>query len=179
MAGIAVTFVLLVIVGIQILRYHGVVGYPSTYTLAPYQAGIVYRRGKAVREAGPGRHLVFVGTEKIIFLDKRPIQVSFEDRAVALADGSVAIYGFALSAQVANVNKVMYASATYGQIPAFVALCVTRKVLNQYDTGRVLSSRSGIQEEIIRSCQSRLAASGFDLNSFRLTQLRIATPEPQ
>lgn len=79
---------------IYVLRYYYLIGFPTSYTLAPFQGGILYRRGKAVREVGPGRHRVISGIEKILFLDKRPIQANFDGRAVALADGAIAVYGF-------------------------------------------------------------------------------------
>lgn len=176
MSGLIVALVFVAGVGLYLLRYYCVIGYPRRYTLAPYQGGMVYRRGKPIRDAGPGRHLVFVGTEKIIFLDKRPIQANFEDRAVTVADGAIAVYGFAMSAQVSNVRKAMYASANYNQMPAFIGLCVTRRILNDCETSRIGSGWAAIESEMTELCRSRLAAAGFDLNSFRLTQLRIAVP---
>lgn len=178
MGDLVFALVLVCIVGLYLLRYYCIIGFPTRHTLTPFQAGLLYRRGKPIREVGPGRHLVFIGIEKIIFLDKRPIQASFEDRAVALADGAIAVYGFSVSASVADVKKAMYASANYNQIPAFITLCVTRGVLNRSQTGQIISSRTGIEEEMSNLCRSRLAAAGFSLNSFALTQFAVARPAP-
>lgn len=178
MGNLVFALVLVCIVGLYVLRYYCLIGFPTRYTLTPFQAGLLYRRGKPVREVGPGRHLVFIGIEKIIFLDRRPIQANFEDRAVTLADGAIAIYGFSVSAQVTDTKKAMYTSANYNQMPAFITLCVTRGVLNRSQTGRIVSDRAGLEEEMSNLCRSRLAASGFNLNSFTLTQFAIARPAP-
>lgn len=164
--------------GVSVLRYYGLIGYPSSYSLLPFQGGILFRRGRTVREVGPGRHRVFIGTEKIVFLDKRPIQVNVERRAVALADGGTAFYGFSASAQVCDVKKATYASANYNQMPSFVTLCVTRAVLNQYQSSQLGIGRATAEEEIVGGCRSRLAAAGFELVSFRFTQLHVAAPAP-
>jgi hypothetical protein len=166
----------LVIVGVYAFQYF--VGFPSNHSLTPFQCGILYRRGRPVREVGPGRHRVFVGSEKIIFLDKRPIQVSIENRAVALADGMIAVYGFAASAEVNDVKKALYTSAAYTQVPAFVALCVTRGVLNRCRSDQFRIGRAALEEAMTAACRSRLVSAGFELLSFRITQLGVAAPIP-
>ncbi len=161
-----------------VLRYYNLIGYPSSYTLTQYQGGIIYRRGRPIRVVGPGRHRIYSGIEKIFFLDKRPVQVSVENRAVGLADSAIAVYSFSASAQVRDVRKALYASATYTQIPAFVTLCAVRRILNQSRTDRIAIGRAALEDEIVSDCRTRLAAAGFDLISFRFTQLGISTPAP-
>ena len=176
MEPLAVFLFCLLIVGIYAFQYF--IGFPSNHSLTPFQSGILYRRGRPVKEVGPGRHRVFVGSEKIIFLDKRPIQVSIENRAVALADGVIAVYGFAASAEVNDVRKALYTSAAYSQMPAFVTLCVTRGVLNRCRSDQFRMGRAALEEEMAAQCRSRLTAAGFALQSFRLTQLGVAAPGP-
>jgi hypothetical protein len=137
---------------------------------------MLFRRGHLVREVGPGRHRVFLGVEKILFLDKRPIQVNAEKRAVAMADGAAAFYGFSASAQVCDVKKAIYAAANYVHIPSYVTLCVTRAVLNRSQSTQLKLGRTAIEEEIIGDCRTRLLAAGFELLSFRFTQLQINFP---
>jgi hypothetical protein len=176
----ALPFILfcLAVVGINVLRYYNLIGYPSSYTLTQFQSGILYRRGKPIRTVGPGRHRIISGIDRIFFLDKRPIQVNVEHRAVGLEDGGIAVYGFSVSAQVGDVRKALYASATYNQIPAFVTLCAVRQMLNQCRTNQIATGRVALEGEITSGCRSRLAAAGFDLISFRFTQLGIAAPAP-
>jgi hypothetical protein len=176
MEPLAVFLFCIIVLGIYAFQYF--IGFPSNHSLTPFQGGILYRRGRPVKEVGPGRHRVFVGSEKIIFLDNRPVQVSIENRAVALADGVIAVYGFAASAEVNDIRKALYASAAYSQVPAFVALCVTRGVLNRCRSDQFRLGRAALEEEIAVQCRSRLAAAGFGLLSFRLTQLCIAAPPP-
>jgi hypothetical protein len=178
MGGLILIPFWLMIVAIYVLRYYYLIGFPTSYTLTPFQVGMLYRRGRPIREVGPGRHRVISGIEKIYFLDKRPIQANFEDRAVALADGAIAVYGFTSSAQVCQVKKALYASATYTQVPAFVTLCATRSLLNGCRSDQLRAGRAAIEAEMIGLCRSRLAAAGFELNSFRLTELRFAAPAP-
>jgi hypothetical protein len=161
------------------LRYYYVIGLPTSYTLTSFQLGVLYRRGRPIRELGPGRHRVISGIDKIHLLDKRPIQANFEERAVALADGAIAVYGFTSSAQVCDAKTALYASATYTQVPAFVILCATRKLFNGCRSDQLGAGRSAIEEEMIGLCRSRLATAGFELKSFRLTELRIAAPAAQ
>jgi hypothetical protein len=168
--------VFMAVAGISVLRYHGLIGYPSSYSLLPFQGGILFRRGRPIREVGPGRHRVFIGIEKILFLDKRPIQVNVENRAVALTDGGTAFYGFSASAQVCDVKKATYAAANYIQIPGFVTLCVTRAVLNRSQSTQLGLGRKAVEEEIVGGCRSRLLAAGFELVSFRFTTLQSTAP---
>jgi regulator of protease activity HflC (stomatin/prohibitin superfamily) len=168
----------LTIGGFYVLRYYNLIGYPSSYTLTQYQGGILFRRGRPIRAVGPGRHRISSGIEKIFFLDKRPVQINVENRAVRLADSAIAAYGFSASAQVGDVRKALYGSANYTQIPAFVTLCVVRRMLNQCRSNQIAIGRAALEDEIISECRSRLTAAGFELISFRFTQLGIATSAP-
>jgi len=172
----AVFLFCVIMIGVFTFQYF--VGFPSNHSLTPFQGGVLYRQGRPVKEVGPGRHRVFVGSEKIIFLDRRPIQVSIENRAVALADGVIAVYGFAASAEVNDVRKALYSSAAYNQAPAFVALCVSRRVLNRCSSDQFRMGRAALEEEMTAACRSRLAIMGFELLSFRITQLGVAAPVP-
>lgn len=165
------------IVGLNLARLR--FGFPSSFSLLPFQAGVLFRRGRPVREVGPGRHRVFTGNEKIIILDKRPTTVSVENRAVALADGATAVYGFSASAEVCEARKAIYASATYSQLPAFVTLCVARATLNRCRTDQIRLGQAALAEEVSAECRARLAEAGFELLSFRFTQMNIAVPAPQ
>src|SRR5258708_2988522 len=124
---------------IMILLVRHFYGWPSSFTLLDHQRGILFRRGTPKTEVGPGRHRVWGGTqkweggggghrvwggvEKILFVDTRPIAVSFETRAVTLSDGLTAIYGFSGSAEICDVTKALYSAGNYPEMPAFVLLC--------------------------------------------------------
>jgi hypothetical protein len=174
MESFPIVFVCAAVVGLYALRYWA--GWPSHHTLLPFQAGILYRRGRPLRELGPGRHRVFLGIEKIIFLDKRPINVNVDRRAVLLADGGTAIYSFAASAELRDVRKAIYASATYSQLPAFVTLCVVRARISECTSSGFRGVEAALMEEMTAKCRSRLEAAGFELLSLRLTSLEIRSP---
>ena len=172
MESLLLVFMCAAIIGLYFFRYR--VGYPSKYSLLPFQRGLLFRRGRPVREVGPGRHRVFLGSEKILFLDVRPIEFKVEQRAVGLADGGTAVYGFATSAEIRDVKKAMYASASYSQLPAFVSLCVTRATLGRCKANDIRTAQAALSEEITEACRTRLAAAGFDLLSFRFSELAVA-----
>ena len=161
---------------IALYAFRPIIGVPSSHSLLPFQSGVLFRRGLPIREVGPGRHRVFLGKERIIFLDTRPIDVTVENRAVALADGEAAVYGFAARAQVRDVKKALYASAAYSQLPAFVLLCAVRAGLNRRRTGEITVGQMALTEDITVECRSRLAMKGFELISFRFTRLEVVTP---
>jgi regulator of protease activity HflC (stomatin/prohibitin superfamily) len=179
MAQFLAPLICLAVASFNALRYFVLVGYPSSYLLLPYQDGILFKRGRPARTIGAGRHRVFVGTEKVLFLDKRPIQVNAEDRAVTLADGATVVYSFSASAQVNDVMKATYAAANYTRVPAFVSLAAARATLNNCRTSRIPTGKAGMEEDIAASCRTRLATAGFELLSFRLTRLVIVAPPPQ
>lgn len=162
------------LVGLYAFQYR--IGFPTRYSLLPYQRGMLYRGGRPVREVGPGSHRVFRRLEKIVFLDTRPIQVKVEHRAVALLDGTTAIYGFVASAEVRDVKKALYVSASYTQMPAFVTLLVTRGYLGRCDASQIKNGQAALTEEIFATVQARLAASGFELLSFRFSELYSVVP---
>ena len=174
MEELAVFLFWLFICGIYTFRVF--VGLPSSHSLLPYQGGIFYKRGRPVREVGPGKHWVIAGSQKILFVDKRPVQVSAESRAVTLADGTTAIYGFAASAQIQDVKKALYASCISSQIPAFVTLSVVRSVLNHSLADDVRTGQAAVADRVILMSREKLATAGYELLSFRFTQLSIAVP---
>jgi SPFH domain / Band 7 family len=155
-----------------VLRLH--TGSPSSFALLPYQRGILYKRGLPLRDVGPGKHRVRIGLEKIVFLDVRPVQVNFENRAVALQDGVTAVYGFSGSAEVRDVRKALYCAVNYTHVPAFILLCSARSVLNSYSSGQLRFNKETVTSEITSRAKSRLAANGFQLLGFQFTQLSIA-----
>jgi hypothetical protein len=172
------SIVWIAIASFNVLRYYCLIGYPSRHSILPFQAGTLYRRGHPVRQVGPGSHRVFVGIEKIIFLDTRPIPVNSERRGVTLADGAFAVYSFAASAEVSDVSQALKAAANYTQVPAFVILSVARAVLNQSQSDEFGFGRALLEEKAASLCRSRLSAAGFRLLSFQFTELSIAAPAP-
>ncbi len=147
-------------------------GRPSRVTLLEYQRAVLYRKGRPVREVGTGRHLIFTGVEKLMVVDTRPIQVSYEDQAVALRDGSAALYGVSGAARVQDARKAIYSAGNYNHVPAFVLLCCARFVLNGC-TPAELKVKEAVADRIVERAKPRLAAAGFELMSFRLTQFAV------
>jgi hypothetical protein len=177
MDALTIFFICAGIIGLNLFRSR--FGFPSHISLLPFQGGVFYRRGRPVREVGPGRHRVFMGNEKIIMLDKRPTQVNIENRAVVLADGATVVYSFSASAEVRDVKKAIYASTNYTQLPAFVTICAARGALNRSQTDQIRAGQAALTEEVSAQCRSRLAEAGFDLLSFRFTQMGFAATAPQ
>ncbi len=176
MAFIAITFWLLVLALVLMQKY---LGKPTNVTLLEYQHGILYKKGKLVREVGPGSIRVWAGMEKVIILDMRPVQLSFDNRAVALTDGSTAVYGFSGGAKIRDARKALYSGQNYSQATAFVMLCCTRLVLNGSSSSNVQINRAAIEQQIVDRAKPKLEAMGFELLSFRLTQLSIAASAPR
>lgn len=177
MDTLTILFICVGIIGLNLYRTR--FGLPSSYSLLPFQAGVLYRSGRPVRELGPGHHRVSVGRERAILVDTRPIQVSVQNRIVALTDGATAVYGFSASAEVRDVKKAIYAAAKYSQIPSFITLCVTRGVLNRCQTDQIKIAQSAVSERVTAECRSRLAEAGFGLLSFQFTKMNIAVPPQQ
>lgn len=154
-------------------------GWPTIVTLLQYQRGILYRRGHPVRDVGPGRLRVWAGKEKVIIVDTRAIPVSFENRAVALTDGQTAIFGFSGNVDVSDARKALYSAQNFSQVPAYILLVCSRTALNQHASADLKFGHTLIEQEITNQAKARLATLGFNLLSFRLTQLSIAGPPPQ
>lgn len=164
------------LIAMLIMRLY--LGVPSGFTLLQHQRGVLYRRGIRVREVGPGRHRVWAGVEKILFVDTRPISVSFENRAVTLRDGGTAVFGFSGSAEIDNVSKALYAAGNYHEMPAFVLLCCARSALNNQPSSGIGARRDSIVEEVTKCATTRLSAAGFRLLTFTVTQLSVVEPVP-
>jgi hypothetical protein len=147
-------------------------GRPGSVTLLEYQRAVLYRKGHPVREVGTGRHLIFTGIEKLIVVDTRPIQVNYEDQAVALCDGSAALYSVSGAARIQDAQKAIYSAGNYNHVPAFVLLCCARLVLNSC-TPSELKAKDAVAAQIVERAKPRLIAAGFELLSFRLTQIGV------
>lgn len=148
-------------------------GWRISATLVEYQRGVLFRRGVPVRDVGPGRYRVWTGFEKIMIVDTRPVQVNYENQAVALRERGAAIYSMSGSARAEDVRKALYAASNYNHVPEFVLLCCARFVLNDC-TAAELANRDAVAERIVSRAKPRLAAAGFELLSFRLTELSLA-----
>ncbi len=165
----------LLFAAILIRRY---IGKPTTVTLLQYQAGVIFKNGHPVREVGPGQYRVWAGREKMFTLDKRPVVVSFENRAVALADGATAVYGFSAVAEIVDASKVLYSARNFNEYPVFTLLCCARLILNRCPSSAFVSSQQALVDQIVAEAKQRLVAAGFNLQSFRFTHLAIASPTP-
>jgi regulator of protease activity HflC (stomatin/prohibitin superfamily) len=176
MALIAIA-IWLVVLGMVLMRRF--LGWPTTVTLLPYQRGTLYRKGYPVRDVDPGRVRAWAGIEKVIIVDTRNMPVSFENRAVTLADGQTAIFGFSGSAVVSDARKALYSAQNFSHVPAYVLVVCSRAVLNRRASADLKIGQSLIEAEISKQAKLRLAAQGFNLLSFRITQLSIAGPPPQ
>lgn len=150
-------------------------GRSTTVTLLSYQRGLLYRRGQPIRECGAGRHRVNTGVEILIHMDLRPISVNYENRAVSLRDGHIAVYGVLASARVRDVRKAMYSARNYAHVPPAAVLRCTRKQLGAHSADSLRAQQSAIANQITEKIKARLDESGFELLSFRLTQLNIRT----
>jgi SPFH domain / Band 7 family len=164
-------FWLVVLAPLVALRIFG--GRPAFFNLLEYQRAVLYRRGLRVRVVGSGRHLVYTGIQKLMILETRPIQVSFEDQCVSLRDGLSAVYSISGGARVQDAWKAIYSAANYRDIPAYVFLCSARLVLNGCNKIQLRTNTGAIEEEIVRIAKSRLETAGFELLSFRLSQCSV------
>ena len=170
-------YIALISIGLVTLHiFKARLAFPSTQSLLPFQRGVLFRRGHPVREVGPGRHRIFVGREKIVYLDSRPIDVKSGYRIVALADGSIAEFAFTASCEIRDVQKVMYSSAYFSSFPIFVALSTSRAVLNGCERAQIESAVPAVAGQVMEACRTRLTSAGFDLKSFTFIRLAIAAP---
>src|SRR5450631_4309479 len=128
---VAIVVIIVIVVGAATAGLTRLYRDPKKVTLMPYQCGVIYRRGLPTRDVGPGTYTVRTGFEKLIFLDSRPVVVSFENRAVSLQDGWTAIYGFSAIATMQDPRKALYSSVNCSQVPAYVLLCTLRAALNR------------------------------------------------
>ena len=163
---------------VSILYAQRLTGQFTFVILMPYQNGVLYRRGRPAREVGPGRHGVWAGIEKIMFIDVRPVSFTYENRAVTLRDGVTAIYGLTGSAEIRDVRKAIYAANNANHLAAFAVLSSARFVFSQYTAESLKLKKDQIVSEIQQRAKVRLNGSGIELLSFKLTQLGIAAPPP-
>jgi hypothetical protein len=147
--------------------------------LLPYQRGILFRNGLPVKDVGPGKHRVWSGTELLVHADTRPVTVNYENQVVSLQDGFAALYGFSGSAQIRDLRKVLYCARDYTQVPAFTFLRCARHELNACTSGALKLNKDAVAQKISEDAKARLASSGFELLSFRLTQFAIGTVQAQ
>jgi len=154
-------------------------GKPTSVTLLPYQRGVLYRMGLPLRDVGPGKHRVWTGTELLVHGDTRPISVNYENLVVALQDSTAALYGFSASVQVQDMRKAIYSARNYTEVPAFLLLRCARRHLNTASGSSLKLEREAITNRITDDAQRRLAAVGFGLISFRMTQLLVGTSPQQ
>jgi len=146
--------------------------------LLPHRRGVLYKRGKPVRDVGPGKYRVWAGSELLVHGDVRPISVNYENQVVALPDGFAAMYGFSASVQVRDIRKAVYSARDYSQVPAAVLLRCARRQIHLTSPGSLKMDKEGIANRISREAKAKLEAAGFDLISFNLPQLAIGTTQP-
>ena len=170
-------FVLLWAVAIVAVLYFVRRGNPTAVNLLPYQRGVLFRKGLPLRDVGPGKHRVWTGAELLVHADTRPISIVFENQVVALRDGFAALYGFSASAQIHDLRKALYSARDYTQVPPFILLRCVRRELNAATSTSLRLEKEATAQRISDAAKNRLAALGFDLLSFRLTQLQVGTQQ--
>lgn len=154
-------------------------GTPTRVNLMEYQRGVLYTRGFPVKDVGPGSHLVWSGSQLLIHADTRPRSVGYEKLVVTLQDGTSAVYGLLASVQMSDVRKAIYSARNYEQAANAALLRCTRLALNQRTSTQLRGiAQETLTREISADAKSRLAAAGYDLVSFRLTELSIVVPNP-
>src|SRR6267378_3566976 len=62
----------------------------TRHTLLEYQRGVLFHRGKAIREVGPGTLKLRLGIDHLLFFDMRPKTLNFEPLHVVTRDGVIA-----------------------------------------------------------------------------------------
>ena len=159
------------------LVYLGPRGKRTTVTLLPYQRGILFRKGLAVRDVGPGKHRVWAGSELLVHGDTRPITVNYEKQVVGLKDGFLALYGFSASVEVQDIRKAIYSARNFTEVPPAVLLRCTRKQLNGCSGRSINLEKDTVVNRISEDAKGRLSKAGFKLVSYRITQLAIGVPQ--
>jgi hypothetical protein len=154
-------------------------GKATRVTLLEYQRGVLYRRGLPVREVGCGKHRVWSGTDLIVHADTRPISISFDNQVVTLQDGKAALYGILASAQIRDIRLVISSARDYNHVPPVILLRCTRLHLNRCSQSSLALNKDAVVNKITQDAKTRLGAAGFELLSFRLSQLAFATPKKQ
>jgi hypothetical protein len=142
-------------------------------TLLSYQRGVLFVRGMPSRDVGPGKYWIWIGKELLVYLDTRPIAVHVENQAVALADGTVAVYSITAAAKVEDVRKALYSARNYNHVPGFLILSSARRVLNSKSPGALIAGRASVEKDVVEDVIPRLVGAGFVLVDFHLTQLSI------
>jgi hypothetical protein len=146
-------------------------------TLLPYQRGVLFLRGVPLRDVGPGTHRVRVGSEFLVFLDMRPISFQMANQPVTLQDGATAVYGISASAEVTDVRKAIYSARDYNHVPAYQVRRSARRVLSSKSSSTLTAGSIGVAAAIAEDIRPRLAAAGFALASFHLSQLAVTPPQ--
>jgi SPFH domain / Band 7 family len=154
-------------------------GWPVRVSLLEYQRAVLYRRGLPIREVNAGSHRVWSGTDKLMIVDTRPIQVSIENSTVALRDGLAAVYSISGSARVQDARKAIYSAQNYNQVPAFVLVCCTCLILNGFTSQELRGGKDRVVEEIASRARFRLADAGLELLAFRLNLISTTPIKPR
>jgi len=147
----------------------------TTVSLLPYQRGILYRRGYPVRDVGPGKHRVWAGSELLVHGDMRPITVNYDKLIVGLQDGLAAQYGFSANVEVQNLRKAVYSARNFTNIPHATLLRCARRCLGVYSGKSIQFEKEAAISRITVEAGTRLNKAGFELVSFRLTELAVGT----
>jgi hypothetical protein len=153
-------------------------GKRTTVTLLPYQRGVVFRKGYAVRDVGPGKHPVRIGRELLVHGDVRPITVNYEKLVVGLQDGFSALYGLSASVEVQDIRKAIYSARNYADVPHATLLRCARLHLSACFGKSLPLEKDAVSNRIAEDAKARLNSAGFKLISFRITELAIGTVQP-
>lgn len=159
------------------LVFLSVLGRPTTVTLLPYQSGVLYRRGYPIRDIGPGKYRVWAGTEVLIHGDVRPVTVNYDQMAVGLSDGLIALYGFSAVAEMTEVRRAFYSARNYTEVPPSVLLRCTRRHLSLCSGKSLNLERESVSDRIAEDARKRLESAGFKLTAFRITHLAVGAPQ--
>ena len=149
-------------------------GKPTVHTLMEHQRGLLFHRGKALRELGGGTYKLKLGVDYLVWVDMRPQPFQFERIAISTSDGCHGFLTLAGSMQVSDPKTAIFRSRHHNQAATAAVFTSIRKFASGTDRARLSGDREKLSSELFRQARKATAEFGVELTGLRISELNLA-----
>ena len=158
------------VIGIGIVVIYGLV---SLKVVKQWDEMLVFTFGQYVGTRSPGIHLVWVGVQRAVIVDRRITTTEFRTEGTLSKDKVPVTLLAVLFWRVVDVKRAMIDVKNYQGTIDLAAQTTLRDIVSRSDLEQLLSDQRRLDEEILAQLQERAASWGIEVQNVEIRDLEI------
>lgn len=142
-------------------------------TVAEYQRGLLYSKGRFVRTLGAGRHWLYAPTASVRFVDVRPRFVTLGGQEVLSADGVTLKVSLAARYEVSDPARAINGSEDYESAFYLTMQMAMRSIVGSATIDELLERRDEFGPRLAEAASTAAAELGLRLISADIKDIML------